>query len=88
MSVRAESLVMNPEPTKPLLDPEEEAFHLGISRSTLDRWSRTPGFPVLRTGRVVKFPWKAVDEFIEQCARDGRQLYMRTDRDTKKRGRK
>lgn len=87
MSVRAESLPMNPEPTKPLLDPEEEAFHLGVSRSTLDRWSKTPGFPVLRTGHVVKFPWKAVDEFIEQCARDGRQLYTRSDTQ-KKRGRK
>ena len=85
MSVSAESLPMNPEPTKPLLDPEEEAFHLGISRATLDRWSRTPGFPVLRTGHIVKFPWKVVDEFIEACARDGRQLNTRADNQKKRR---
>jgi len=69
-----------PEPSTPLLDPEEMAVFLGISRSTLDRWSKTPGFPVLRSGRMVRFPWRKVVDFLEQASTEGRQLYSRADR--------
>jgi len=84
MSVAVEKMAQS-QPDKPLLDPEEEAAYLGISRSTLDRWSKTPGFPVLRSGHVVKFPWKTVDEFLERASREGIVLYSRSSTPRKRR---
>jgi len=81
MSVAAEPVpVPSPESTRPeFLKPDEMAAFLRVSRSTLDRWSRQPGFPVIRQPHLVLFPWKKVQEHLERSAIEGRQLPSRAD---------
>lgn len=86
MSVQMELPVVA-EPAKPLLEPEEMAEYLSISRATLDRWSKTPGFPVIRQGKIVLFSWRQVLAYLEEVAREGRTLYSRSST-PKPRGRK
>ena len=62
------------EPEKPLVSIQEMADYLGLSRSTFQRIAKTPGFPVFRTGRIVKYPWREVVAFVAQAAREGRDL--------------
>lgn len=51
----------------PLLSTREVEQMLGISRSTLSRLRKTPGFPapVYVTSRTVRFQYHAIKSFIE-----------------------
>jgi predicted DNA-binding transcriptional regulator AlpA len=85
----AEELRMSaPESRPELLKPDEMAALLRISRSTLDRWSRRLGFPVIRQPHLVLFPWRRVLEYVERTAIEGGQFPSRADERKPKRGKK
>lgn len=47
--------------------PEPTAAHYGISRMTLWRWERQPGFPVpIRRGNVILHDLAAIDEWLRK----------------------
>lgn len=89
MSVAAESLSMLGPMNRPeLLRPDEMAVLLRISRSTLDRWSHQPGFPVLRQPHLVLYPWRKVMEYVERIAVERGQLPSRSDEKPKRKPKK
>lgn len=54
-----------PEFERPVLvPPPEMARILGVSPTTLYRWSQLPDFPVHRRGHLVLYPWREVSQFV------------------------
>ena len=52
--------------TKKLLRPKEAAQHFSISKMTLWRWQKSPGFPPpLRRGGVVLYDLCAVQAWLD-----------------------
>lgn len=61
------------EPQGPLLDEHETARYLGFSESWLrkrrmtgDLKGRTPGPAFIRSGRTIRYPKRALDEWIHE----------------------
>jgi hypothetical protein len=63
------------EPDSPWMTQEEMAKHLKWSRSTLQRRDKVKGFPVDRKGKMVRYNWREVDDFITRAAKEGRNLW-------------
>lgn len=42
-----------------------------VSIPTLRKWTRTPGFPVLRAGKKILIPIDAFKRWLEEQARGG-----------------
>jgi len=47
------------------LKREQAAKRYNVSTRTLDKLTREEGFPVYRKGRLVRFPQRACDEWVE-----------------------
>lgn len=41
---------------------------IGISEATLDRWTKTRGIPHFKDGRVVRFPVRALTDWVNERA--------------------
>jgi predicted DNA-binding transcriptional regulator AlpA len=65
-SRQRETVVVPPEDQQVLLTRPQMAQLLGVSPSTLDRWSVIPGFPVIRGPRMVRFHRKTVLEYVDR----------------------
>lgn len=47
------------------VDIEEVAAHLGVTKDSLYRWTKKPGFPVHRVGRLFRFRLSEVDAWVK-----------------------
>ena len=48
--------------------PTTLAEAMRVSRPTVYRWMRLPGFPVVRLGSCVRIPVKAFERWLEEQA--------------------
>jgi excisionase family DNA binding protein len=47
------------------VDIEGVAVHLGVTKDSLYRWTKKPGFPVHRVGRLFRFKLSEVDVWVK-----------------------
>jgi excisionase family DNA binding protein len=47
------------------VDIEQVAAHLGVTKDSLYRWTKKPGFPVHRVGRLFRFRLSEVDAWVK-----------------------
>lgn len=48
--------------------PTTLAEAMSVSRPTVYRWMRLPGFPVVRLGNCVRIPMKAFERWLDEQA--------------------
>lgn len=58
---------------KQLLDMNETAEYLGISKSTLYEWVIQKKVPFVKVGRLTKFKKEALDTWLEQRTHEERR---------------
>lgn len=66
-----ESARLIPENERPLLvDPTQMALILGVSKTTLYRWSFHPDCPVHRHGHLVLYPWREMAAWVLEAIKN------------------
>ena len=62
------STILKNQSTDPLLNPQEAAAYIGVTKNTLSVWRCVGRYaiPYIKSGRLVKYRKSALDDFLER----------------------